>query len=137
MVYGIGEQGLALDVGVTDSITRYTTAKKKNQHSDTNGYYANKYYQEKLNYFQEAKFKFGYEKLKSEPIIIENFGYIDPRSLLLLNKLIVLAAKNMNKDKNDVNYFFKTKLSYVLAKSEAQAGLARYYYTYDNSYCRL
>ena len=81
----------------------------------------NKYYQEKLEYFQKAKFKFGYEKLKSEAIIFENFGYIDPRSLLLLNKLITLAAKNMNKNKADVNYFFKTKLSFVLAKSEAKA----------------
>ena len=43
----------------------------------------------------------------------------------------------MNNNKADVNYFFKTKLSFVLAKSEAQAGLARYYYTYDNSYCKL
>ena len=84
LVYGIGDQGLALDVGVTDAITRYTTAKRKNQHSDTNGYYANKYYQDKLDYFQEAKFKFGYEKLKSEPIIFENFGYVDPRSLMII-----------------------------------------------------
>ena len=62
---------------------------------------------------------------------------MDPRSLLLINKLIVLAAKNMNKNKADVNYFFKTKLSFVLAKAEARAGLARYYYTFDNSYCKL
>ena len=58
-------------------------------------------------------------------------------SLLMINKLIELAAKNMNKDKVDVNYFFKTKLSFVLAKAEARAGLSRYYYTYDNSYCKL
>ena len=81
--------------------------------------------------------KFGYEKLKPEPIIFENFGYIDPRSLLLINKLIKLAAKNMNKNIADVNYFFKTKLSFCIAKSEAKAGLARYYYTYDNNYCKL
>ena len=138
LVYGIGDQGLALDVGITDVITRYNSAKKKKRtYSDTNGYYANRYYQEKLDYFQQAKFEFGYEKLKAEPIIIENFGYIDPRSLLLLNKLIQLAAKNMNKDTADVNYFFKTKLSYIMAKSDAKAGLSRYYYTYDNSYCRL
>ena len=132
-------------MGVTDSITRYHTSnKKKNinkttkaKASDTNGYYANKYYQAKLEYFHEAKFKFGYQKLKAEPIIFENFGYIDPRSLLLINKLIKLAAKNMNKKVADVNYFSKTKLSYCIAKSEVKACLARYYYTYDNSHCKL
>ena len=105
--------------------------------SETNGYYANTYYQHKIQYFQKAKFNFGYEQLKSAPIIFENFGFIDPRSLLLINKLISLAAKNMNKVKSDIDYIFKTKLSNILAKAEAKAGLARYYYSYDNSYCRF
>ena len=60
-----------------------------------------------------------------------------PRSLLLLNKLITLAAKNMHKPRADVDYEIKTKISTILAKSEARAGLARYYYMYDNSYCRF
>ena len=62
---------------------------------------------------------------------------MDPRSLLILNKLITLAAKNMHKLRSDVDYIIKTKISTILAKSEARAGLARYYYTYDNSYCRF
>ena len=62
---------------------------------------------------------------------------MDPRSLLLLNKLITLAAKNMHKLRADVDYTIKTKISTILAKAEARAGLARYYYTYDNSYCKF
>ena len=62
---------------------------------------------------------------------------MDPRSLLLINKLITLAAKNMHKIRADVDFTFKTQLSTILAKAEARAGLARYYYSYDNSYCRF
>ena len=47
------------------------------------------------------------------------------------------SAKNMNKLKADINYVFKTKISNISAKAEAKAGLARYYHSYDNSYCRL
>ena len=83
------------------------------------------------------KFNYGYENLKPAPVIIENFGYMDPRSLSLINKLISLAVKNMNKIKADVNYIFKTQLSVSMAKSEVKAGLSRYYYTYDNTYCRF
>ena len=54
---------------------------------------------------------------------------MDPRSLLLLNKLITLAEKNMHKVRPDVDYDIKTKISTILAKSEAMARLARYYYT--------
>ena len=139
LVYGIGNHGLALDVGITDSITRFSTDRKdpKRKESDTNGYYAGQYHQEKVEYFHQAKFNFGYETLQPAPIIIENFGYTDPRSLLILNKLITLAAKNMHKMRNDVDYTIKTKISTILAKSEARAGLARYYYMYDDSYCRF
>ena len=139
LVYGIGNTGKALDVGITDSVTRFNTAlaDHKQKESYTNGHYAALYYQQKLEYFQQAKFNFGYENLQSEPIILENFGYMDPRSLLLLNKLITLAAKNMHKPRADVDYELKTKISTILAKSEARAGLARYYYMYDNSYCRF
>ena len=70
-------------------------------------------------------------------MIFENFGYVDPRSLLLLNKLTTLAAKNMHKSRADVDYSIKTKLSTILAKSEAKAGLARYYSHCDNSYCKF
>ena len=63
--------------------------------------------------------------------------FVDPRSLLLLNKLITVAAKNMHKLRADVDCSIKTQISTTLAKSEARAGLARYYYTYDNSYCRF
>ena len=124
---------------VTDSVTRFNSAlaDPKQTESYTNGHYADVYYQQKLDYFQKAKFKFGYETLKSAPIILENFGYMDPRSLLLLNKLITLAAKNMHKTRSDVDYDIKAKISTILAKSEARAGLARYYYMYDNSYCRF
>ena len=80
---------------------------------------------------------FGYETLKAAPIIFESFGYVDPRSLFLINKIISLAAKNMNKKRADINHIFKTKISNILAKAEAKAGLARYYYSYDNSYCRF
>ena len=59
------------------------------------------------------------------------------RSFLIINKLVKLAAKNMNKTLADVNYVFKTKISTILSKAEAKAGLARYYYSYDNSYCRF
>ena len=104
--------------------------------SYTNGYYAGTYDQQKQQYFQQAKFNFRYENLKSAPIIFENFAYINPRSLLL-NKLITLAAKNMHKSRADVDCAFKTKISTILVKSEARAGLARYYYTYDNSYCKF
>ena len=75
--------------------------------------------------------------MKSAPIILENFGDMDPRSLLWLNKLITLAAKNIHKVRADVDYEIKSKISTILAKSEARAGLARYYYMYDNSYCRF
>ena len=133
------EQGLALDVGVTDSISRFSTAlaDPKQKESNTNGHYAGTYYRHKLNYFNKAKFNFGYEKLKSAPIIFENFGYVDPRSLSLLNKLISLASKNMHKRKSDINCVFKTKISNIIAKADAKAGLARYYYSYDDSYCRF
>ena len=139
LVYGIGNTGLALDVGITDSVTRFSTAMAdpKQKESNTNGHYAGVYYQQKLEYFEQAKINFGYEKLKSAPIIFENFGFMDPRSLLLLNKLITLAAKNMHKLRADVDFTIKTRLSTILAKSEARAGLARYYYMYDNSYCRF
>ena len=139
LVYGIGNRGLAIDVGITDSVTRFNTARTdpKQHASNTNGHYGSVYYQQKLDYFEQAKFNFGYENLKSEPMIFENFGYMDPRSLLLLNKLITLAAKNMHKLRADVDYTIKTKISTILAKAEARAGLARYYYTYDNSYCKF
>ena len=58
------------------------------------------------------KFNFGYDQLQSAPIILENFGYMDPRSLLLINKLITLAAKNMHKIRADVDFTFKTQLHY-------------------------
>ena len=80
----------------------------------------------KKNDFHQAKFNYGYEHLKPAPIIFENFGYMDPRSLLLINKLITLAAKNMHKVRADVKYSFKTKLSLIMANAEAKAGLARY-----------
>ena len=57
------------------------------------------------------KFNYGYENLKPAPVTIENFRYMDLRSLSLINKLICLAVKNMNKIKSDVNYIFKTQLS--------------------------
>ena len=72
----------------------------------TNGHYADNYYQEKLEYFQTAKFNFGYDHLKSAPIILENFRFLDQRSLLLINKLISLAARKtrqlirLNKDRH-------------------------------------
>ena len=74
---------------------------------------------------------FEFDYLKSAPVVLENFGYMDPRSLLLINKLITcsLAAKNMNKVKGDVNYVFKTPSSVIMAKSETKAALSRYYYT--------
>ena len=87
--------------------------------------------------FQKAKFIFGYQNLSSIPFIIENFGYIDQRSLLFLNKIITIAASNMNKDRDLVNYDIKLKLNVKLMKAEANAGLARYYYNYDDQYCRL
>ena len=104
LIYGIGNHGLALDVGITDSVTRFSTDLEdpKRKESDTNGYYAGQHYQQKVEYFDQAKFNFGYEMLQPAPIIIENFGYMDPRSLLLLNKLVTLAAKNMHKLRNDV-----------------------------------
>ena len=95
------------------------------------------YYKYKLSHFNKAKFNFGYEKLKSTPIIFENFGYIDPRSLLLINKLVSLAAKNTHKQRSDVNYVFKTKISNIITKAHAKAGLAPHYYSFDNSYCRF
>ena len=98
---------------------------------------AGTYYKHKLNYFNKAKFNFGYEKLKSAPVIFEKLGYIDPRSVLLINKLISLASKNMHKRRSDVNYIFKTKISTIIAKVDAKAGLARYYYSFDNSHCRF
>ena len=39
--------------------------------------------------------------------------------------------------RTDVDYTIKTKSSTISAKSEAKAGLAYYYDTYDNSYCRF
>ena len=65
LIYGIGTNGLALDVGITDSITRFNTAFKdpKQTESYTNGYYADVYYQQKVQYFHQAKFRFGYETL--------------------------------------------------------------------------
>ena len=69
------------------------------------------YYYHKLNYFQKAKFNYGYENLKSAPVIFENFGYVDPQSVLIINKLIKSAPKNMNKTLADVNYVFKQRLA--------------------------
>ena len=43
----------------------------------------------------------------------------------------------MNKDKGTINCLLKLNLSKILAKCEAKAGLARYYYKYDDSYCKL
>ena len=40
LIYGIGEFGLALDVGITDAISRFVTAMAKNKHSFTNGRYS-------------------------------------------------------------------------------------------------
>ena len=113
LVYGIGNTGLALDIGTTDSVTRFSTAlaDPKQKESNTNGHYAAAYYQQKIADFEQAKFNFGYENLKSAPIILENFRYMDPRSLLLLNNLITPAAKNMHKLRHDVDYTIKTKIS--------------------------
>ena len=104
----------------TKLVTALADPKQKEPY--TNGHYAASYYQQKLDYFQEAKFNFGYQNLKSEPIILENFGFMDPPSLLLLNKLITLAAKNMYTLRADVDYEIKTKISTILAKSETRAG---------------
>ena len=80
---------------------------------------------------------FGYQNLVSKLFILENFGYIDPRSLLLLNKLITIASKNMHKERALVNYNIKLKINTLLLKAEANAGLARYFYHYDDCYCKL
>ena len=62
------------------------------------------------------------------------------------NRLLHIES-NLNSSSNDdnlyltcradVNYYFKAKLSFIIAKLDAKAGLARCYYTYDNSYCKL
>ena len=70
-------------------------------------HYVSKYHSAKTKCFSEAKFVFSYENLNSEPIIFENFGYIDLRSLLLLTKLVRLEAKNTQKDKAAINYLMK------------------------------
>ena len=151
LIYGVERTGIALHVGITDAVSRYRTDKSTNgdvnsgqdvtvSNTDVmvpNGHYAAKYYKIKKDNFQKIKFIFGYESLQSRPFIMESFGYVDPRSLLLLNKLITLAARNMNKDFAIVNYNFKLKLSTLLAKADANAGLARYYYEYDDVYCKF
>ena len=86
------------------------------------GHYVSKYHSAKTKCFSEAKFVFGYENLNSEPIIFENFGYIDLRSLLLLTKLVRLEVKNMQKDKGSFNYLIIYNEIIIEIKLEQNTG---------------
>ena len=112
-------------VSITDDITLEKVC---------DGYYARQYYDGKLKKFDKCDMARGYEDMQSAPIIFETFGYIDPRSRKFLDKVIKLAALNMNKDKGPIKSSIYTKIGISLAKSDAQAGIARYYYNYGYNY---
>ena len=57
-----------------------------------------------------------------------------PRSRRFLDKIIKLAASNMNKNIGPIKTSIYTKIGISLAKSDPQAGIARYYDNYDYNY---
>ena len=59
-------------------------------------------------------------------VIFETFGYIDPRSRRTLDRIIKLAATNMNTNVVKIKTSIYTKIGISLTKSDAQAGIARY-----------
>ena len=79
----------------------------------------------------------GYEDIDFCPLIFESFGYIDPRSRKVLDNIIRLAATNMNKDYFKIKTYIYTKIGISLSRSDAQAGVARYYYNFSYSYDNL
>ena len=46
-----------------------------------------------------------------------------------------MAASNMNKKVGPIKSYLYTKIGISLTRSDAQAGVARYYYNYDYKYC--
>ena len=52
-------------------------------------------------------------------------NYIDPRSRRVLDTIIKLAATNMNRNVGKIKTNMYTKIGISLAKSDAQAGIAR------------
>ena len=82
--------------------------------------------------FEECKLSNGYEDIQFSPLIFESFGYIDPRSRKILDDVIKMAAENMNKGISKIKSYLYTRIGTSLSRSDAQAGVARYYY--NNSY---
>ena len=121
--------GLAIDVGITDPVSRFASSKSSFE-TLCEGLFGSKYYDLKMK-------KFGYEDIEFCPIIFESFWYIDPRSRKVLDDIIKLAAKNMNKDFSKIKTFIYTRIGISLSRSDAQAGVARYYYNFSYNYDNL
>ena len=64
---------------------------------------------------------------------LEDFGF-DPRSRKVLDDIIKMASENMNKDISKIKSYIYTKIGVSLARSDAQAGVARYYYNFGYKY---
>ena len=132
-IYNFGRTGLAIDVGITDPVTKFSSS-KSGFDSICKGYYANEYYEGKLKHFDECKLSYGYEDIDFSPIIFENFGFIDPRSRKVLDDIIKMASENMGKHTSKIKSYIYTKIGISLARSDAQAGGARYYYNFGYKY---
>ena len=97
MIYNFDDSGLAVDVGITDPVSRFVS-KDITLENVCNGYFARQYYDLKINKFDQCELARGFEDSKPAPVIFETFGFIDPRSRRVLDKIIKLAANNMNKN---------------------------------------
>ena len=133
LIYNFDDAGLAIDVGITDPVSRFKSQDITIENV-CNGYFARKYYDLKMKKFDECILARGFEDSKPAPVIFETFGYIDPRSRRVLDRIIKLAAMNMNTNVGKIKTNIYTKIGISLAKSDAQAGIARYYYNYDYNY---
>ena len=122
-----------MDVGITDPVSRFASSNVSFE-SLCKGNYASKYYDLKISKFGECKLAHGYEDIDFCPLIFEVFGYIDPRSRRMLDGIIKMAAKNMNKDVSKIKSYIYTRIGVSLSRSDAQAGVARYYYNFSYNY---
>ena len=133
LIYNFDDSGLAIDVGITDPVSRFKSQDITIENV-CNGYFSRLYYDLKIKKFDECQLARGFEDSKPAPIIFEAFGYIDPRSRKVLDQIIKLAAQNMNTSVGPIKSSIYTKIGISLSKSDAQAGIARYYYNYDYNY---
>ena len=125
-LYNFGRTGLAIDVGITDPVTKFSSS-KSGFDSICKGFYANQSYDGKIKHFDECMWIVVWIW---RHWIFSNyfwkFGFIDPRSRKVLDDIIKMASENMSKDISKIKSHIHTKVGVSLARTDEQAGVARY-----------